>query len=457
MKQSILIIDDERAICASLALVLAPDYDVSTALDAETGLKMIQEKTYHLVLLDLKIGDMDGIEVLRQIKAYDNSIAVIIMTAYGSIRSSVEAMKCGAFTYLSKPLDIDELLVFISQALEFRHLNEQVKYLHKELQSHYSYGEMVGESEPMQKVYHILKKVKDVNVMITGESGTGKELVARAVHYQGKRKNEQFVAVNCAAIPEGLLEEEFFGHKKGAFTGAIRDKQGKLKQADGGTLFLDEVGDMPLALQGKLLRVLEQREFTPIGGTETIKIDIQVIAATNRNLHQMVEEGKFRRDLYYRLNIMEIHLPPLRERQQDVLLLADHFLNKYSRAMNRPKPELGESARKVLMAYSFPGNVRELANALELAMILCGGDVIEAEDLPHQMQEYRRENTEILEMRSDDSLENMLAGFSLAEIEKMAIRGTLKKYNGKQKPTAESLGISDRGLRNKIKEYGLVE
>lgn len=459
MKHSVLIIDDEKAICASLSLVLDQEYHVASATDGAQGLALLREGSFQLVLLDLKVGDMDGVEILREIKKIDSSIAVIIMTAYGSIRSSVDAMKSGAFTYLSKPLDVEELMVFIRQALEFRHLNERVLQLNKELQSRYSYGEMVGESPAMQKVYQRLEKIRDVNVnvLVTGESGTGKELVARAIHYQGKRQNEAFIAVNCAAIPEGLLEEEFFGHKKGAFTGAIQDQKGKLELADGGTLFLDEVGDMPLSLQGKLLRVLEQREFTPIGGARTIKIDIQVIAATNRNLQSMVKEGTFRQDLYYRLNIVEIHIPPLRERTMDIPLLIRHFLRKYSQEMNRPIPSLSPEAKELLLSYRFPGNVHELANALELAMILSSG-TIRAEDLPHQIQETLTEHSGLEELQLSPAsvpLEERLASLSLAEVEKLAIEAAMKRFGGKQKPTAESLGISERGLRNKIKEYGI--
>ncbi len=457
MKSAILIIDDERAICASLTLALEKDYKVIAVTDAQTGLQMVLEQSFDLVLLDLRIGDQDGIKVLEQIKAYDSTIAVIIMTAYGSIRSSVEAMKHGAFSYLSKPLDLEELMIFIRQALEFRYLNDRVEYLSKELESRYTYGGMIGKSSAMQQVYQMIEKVKDVNtsVTITGESGTGKELVARAIHYQSKRKNRKFVEVNCAAIPEGLLEEEFFGHKKGSFTGAVDDKKGKFELADEGTLFLDEVGDMPLILQGKLLRVLEQKQFTPIGGNEVKTIDVRVIAATNRDLRAMVKEGSFRRDLFYRLNIVEIHLPPLRERKQDIPLLIQHFLQKYSEEQEKKLPGMTVEAERLLLSYHYPGNVRELANALEYAVILTSEDYIEIEDLPLQIQEEGIQGEKRKSLRQGLSLEEQLAGLSMNEVERIVIGAALKRNGGRQKITAQELGISERGLRNKIKEYQL--
>ncbi len=457
MKPSILIIDDERAICASLSLVLETDYAVSAVTDADQGLRLMEEQNFGLVLLDLKIGDRDGIEVLKQIKSHDPSVAVIIMTAYGSIRSSVEAMKNGAFSYLSKPLDVEELLIFIRQALEFRHLNEQVQYLSRELQSRYSYGEMIGKSPAMQRVYQMIEKVKDVgaSVTITGESGTGKELVARAIHFQSKRRDEKFVDVNCAAIPEGLLEEEFFGHKKGSFTGAIQDKKGKFEMADGGTLFLDEVGDMPLNLQGKLLRVLEQKEFTPIGGSEPRRIDVRVISATNQDLRSMVKKGLFRGDLFYRLNIVEIKLPPLRERTQDIPLLARHFLSKYSADQGKAVQGIDQEAERMLVSYQYPGNVRELANALEYGVILSGGETIRAGDLPLLIQEECGGRRLANASGPGSTLEEQLAGLSIAQVERIAIEAALKRNGGRQKVTAEELGISERGLRNKIKDYDL--
>lgn len=375
------------------------------------------------------------------------------------------SLKNGAFTYLSKPLDVEELRIFIRQALEFRSLSRRVTYLSNELKS--SYGEMVGKSPAMQEVYRLIEKVKDedVGVTISGESGTGKELAARAVHYQSRRKDEMFVAVNCAAIPEGLLEEEFFGHKKGSFTGALSDKKGKFELADKGTLFLDEIGDMPLSLQGKLLRVLQQKEFTPIGGTKSRKIDVRVIAATNRDLKAMIRQGSFRQDLYYRINVVELYLPPLRERKQDIPLLCDYFLRQYAEARHKPSVSLSEAARKLLLEYDYPGNIRELANILEYAFILTGSGVIDAGDLPINLKNLPGAGggaegapAAAFPLRQQGSIppgKRDYSGMTLQEIEREAIAQCLERNGGRQKPTAHTLGISERGLRNKIKQYGL--
>lgn len=468
MRPHILIIDDEPAICASLSLALKGEYEVSVCMDAAGGLKNVREEGCDLVLLDLRIGSQDGIETLKEIKATDPGIAVIMMTAYGSIRSSVDAMKNGAFTYLSKPLDVEELRIFIRQALEFRNLSQRVTYLSNELKSRYRYGEMIGKSPAMQEVYSLIEKVKDedVGVTISGESGTGKELAARAVHYQSRRRDEMFVAVNCAAIPEGLLEEEFFGHKKGSFTGALSDKKGKFELADRGTLFLDEIGDMPLSLQGKLLRVLQQKEFTPIGGTQSRKIDVRVIAATNRDLQEMIRVGSFRQDLYYRINVVELKLPPLRERKQDIPLLCDYFLKQYAESRHKPVARLSEPARQRLLEYDYPGNVRELANILEYASILAGSDAIGAGDLPINLKSASQAE-ETAEKPPEDAPppqkpggsapgSRNFGGMTLQEIEREAIAQCLERNGGRQKPTAQALGISERGLRNKIKQYGLA-
>ncbi|MEG1942683.1 MAG: sigma-54 dependent transcriptional regulator, partial [Angelakisella sp.] len=412
------------------------------------------------VLLDLKIGDRDGIEVLHEIKEIDSRIAVIMMTAYGSIKSSVKAMRGGAFTYLAKPLDLEELFIFIRQALEFRHMNERVTYLSDELKSRYQYGEMIGKGPAMQQVYNMIEKVKDIDTGVTifGESGTGKELVARAIHFLGNRKEEKFIEVNCAAIPEGLLEEEFFGHKRGSFTGAVGDTKGKFEAADSGTIFLDEVGDMPLSIQGKLLRVLQQKQFSPIGSNEVKNVDVRVIVATNRNLREMVQDGTFRQDLFYRLNVVEINLPPLRERTQDIPLLLKHFIDKYNKAQEKNITGITKAAERLLLSYTYPGNIRELANALEYAFILSDGNVIDACDLPLQMQQphplFAAERSDAEDSKAREAL---LAGLTLREVERLAIKVNLEQNGGHKKHTAEQLGISERGLRNKLLEYALSD
>ena len=310
-------------------MALEEKYEAKYTLDAGDGLLLLQQHDFDLVLLDLRIGDRDGLEVLQKIKEMDSTISVIIITAHASIGSSVEAMKKGAYTYLSKPLCIDEMMICVEQALTFRSLNERVLYLNDELQARNHYFGIVGKSDAMQEIYELIEKIKDVNisVLIAGESGTGKELVAKAIHYSGVRKDECFVAVNCAAIPEGLLEEELFGHKKGAFTGALSDRAGKFAAGDKGTIFLDEIGDLPLAMQSKVLRVLQEKSFTPIGSNDAKTVDIRVLAATNRKLEEMVRQGSFRLDLFYRINSVGIELPPLRERRHDIPLLCHHFID----------------------------------------------------------------------------------------------------------------------------------
>lgn len=452
MNEKILIIDDEPGICVSLTLALEDNYSVKATTDAAEGVNLIKDEYFNLCLLDLKIDKYDGLEVLKKIKEIDKTIIVILMTAYGSIDTSVEAMKNGAYTYLTKPLNIAELFIVIEQSLKFQQLNAKVEYLSSELGNSFEYGGMIGRSQSMKNVFGLIHKLKDVDssILITGESGTGKELVARALHYTGKRSNQRFAEINCAAIPEGLLEEELFGHKKGSFTGAYDDKKGKFEYANHGTIFLDEIGDMPLSLQSKLLRVLEDKEVTPIGSNERIKIDIRVIAATNKNLKNMVEAGIFRKDLFFRLNVFEIKLPSLRERKQDIPLLINYFMNKYSCELNKSIKGISKDADIKLLNYQYPGNVRELSNIIEHAIVLTNNEVICLDDLPEEVREAKRH------IGLTDALftENLI-GLTLKEIEEKVIVASLIRNNGHRKNTAVTLGISDKGLRNKIKEYNI--
>lgn len=451
MRNSILIIDDELSMCTLLSLALGQDYDVRYATTAQEGMGILDKSKVDLVLLDLMLGGSDGIEVLREIKKRNNSVSVIMMTAFGSIPTSVEAIRSGAFTYLVKPLDIEELTVFIQQALSVKQLNDQCEYLTEELKSYSGYHEIVGKSPAIQKVFDMIEKLKDVDtsVMIYGESGTGKELAAQALHQSGRRAQKRFVAINCAAIPESLLEEELFGHKKGSFTGAIQDKKGKFEVADKGTVFLDEIGDMPLGLQGKLLRVLQQKEFSPLGSNEVRKLDVRVVAATNRDLEHMVQEGTFREDLYYRLNVISITMPALRERREDIPLLSGHFLRRFEKEQNREKIAVSPEAMAVLMEYNYPGNVRQLANILEYAVILSGNGRIEAEDLPDAVRGRRKSAEESV------PLEGQLANRTIREVEELMIREALRRNSGRREQTAQELGISMRGLYNKIREYDI--
>jgi len=451
MNKKVMIIDDEISICDSLEFALEDKYEVMFTTNPYEGLEKIKENNIDVVLLDLKIGSVNGVDILEKIKEYDKSISVIMMTAYGSIVSSVDAIKKGAFTYLTKPLNLEELYVSIEQTLEIRDLSKKVEYLSKELENKNNYQGIIGKSESMKNVFSLVEKLKDVDlgVMITGESGTGKELIAKAIHYSGKRKDNNFVEINCAAIPESLLEEEFFGHKKGTFTNAIADKVGKFEFADKGTIFLDEIGDMTLKLQGKLLRVLQEKKFNPLGSNETIETNVRVIAATNKNLKQLIQEGKFREDLYFRLNVVEIDLPPLREKRTDLPLLFDYFINKCNGEMNREIKGISKEAEKILLSYDYPGNVRELLNIMEHSILFSQGDIIDVDSLPKRLK-----CNELVEDELNKEIKS-LSNLTLKDIEKIIIKKRLEENNGKKKITAESLGISDKGLRNKIAEYDL--
>ena len=452
MKPIIWVIDDEPGICMSLQLALGDDYEVSTFNASAPALERIANESCDVVLLDLKLGNEDGVEVLEKIKQSRPNVIVIMMTAYGSIESSISAIKAGAYSYLTKPLDLEQLQLTIAQTLEVRRMNEEILYLSDELSSHRNFQRIIGESSAMQGVYARINQLKDVDasVLITGESGTGKELVARAIHEEGGRKNERFVVVNCAAIPENLLELEFFGYKRGAFTGAEQDRKGKLELADKGTIFLDEIGDMPLNLQGKLLRALQEKEITPVGSTEVRHVDVRVISATNRNLRELISQQAFRKDLYYRLNVVEIQVPALRERIEDVPLLCKHFLKQYAKEMNRTEPGLTAEVLDALMRYPYPGNVRELANILEHAVIVSEGSTVDVKDFPRDISRLPQ-----IQAEREKYIDEYLSSVTLKEMERRAIAATLKKYGGIRKKTNVSLGISPHCLLNKINEYGI--
>lgn len=458
MKKNLLIIDDEKAICSSLTFALEDQYYVESTTDPKEGLKKMLTKYFHLVLLDLKIGKADGIDVLQDIKNLNKSTQVIIMTAFGTIMSSVEAIKKGAFTYLTKPLDLDDLGKAIEQALEYQRLNEKTEYDDKDIISGDIYHGIIGKSPTMKEIFGLIEKLKDVDtsVVVVGESGTGKELVARAIHYAGKRKEGNFVALNCAAIPETLLEGELFGHKKGTFTGAIADKKGKFEHANHGTIFLDEIGDMSIHLQAKLLRVLQQREFTPLGANDPVEMDVRFIAASNKDLKKMVDEGRFREDLYFRLNVFEIDLPPLRQRKQDMPLLFRHFIGVFNKSLNKHVTGFSRKAEDLMLGYDYPGNVRELINILEYSVLLTSEDTIEVDHLPAKIKNIASRDSSELDLGIGMSLGvDNLAGLTLQEAEKKLIEAALTLNKGHRKATAAMLGISERGLRNKINEYSI--
>ncbi len=454
--KKVLIIDDELGICQSLMFGLMEEYETVYATDPEEGIALVGLGDIDAVILDVRIGSVSGLDVLRDIKKDFPHIIVIMMTAYASDRSCTEAMRLGAYTYLSKPVSVEDIKIFLVQALEFRSLNEKIQYLSDELNIKNRF-EMIGKSEAMNRVYTLIDKLKDVdtNIMITGESGTGKELAAKAIHFQGKRQKHPFLAVNCAAVPEHLIESEFFGHKKGAFTGAAKDKLGKFAVADKGTLFLDEIGELPFLIQGKLLRAIQEHEITPVGSNETEKVDVRILAATNRDLRGMVREGTFREDLYYRLNVIEIPMPPLRQRKNDLSLLLEHYVRRFNEEQNKRITGFTPKAYQALLEYDYPGNVRQLGNVVEHAVILAGGDVIDMDALPYELTGGEKGQNHGADNKK--AVEEFLGSHSMKEIERLTLKVALEKNNGKKKETAWQLGISERTMWNKVKEYGLSE
>jgi two-component system response regulator AtoC len=452
MKPFVLILDDEPSIGSSLRFVLDDYFRTEACTNVTDAYTILREKEVNVVLLDLRLGEDDGLDVLIKIKEISPATSIIMMTAYGTIESSVEAIKRGAFHYITKPPEIDELLLLIDKSLEHQNLYNQVRELSEQIEKIKGYDQIIGESEAMKRVFSVINQVKDIvsSVLITGESGTGKELVARAIHRNGKRNKGPFIAVNCAAIPESLLESELFGHKKGAFTGADSSRRGKVEAAQNGTLFLDEIGEMPVHLQAKLLRVLQEKEVTPLGSNEPIKVDVRIITATNQNLLEMVEKGEFREDLYFRLNVIPLPLPALRERKKDLMLLIPHFLKKYAEEMNRPIPVLAQEAMQCLEEFSYPGNVRQLANILEYAVAMAKNGRIVPDDLPFIQSassdtgDKDKENADILHIPIPSTLK---------VVEKKLIQAVLSNNNGNRRKTASLLGMSERNLRNKLNQY----
>lgn len=439
--KNILILDDELGIRMSLSLAFKKIYQVYTASNSEEGLNLMANHEIHVCLLDLRLGQEDGVFICKTIKERFPNVEVILMTAYGSVKTAVDAMRNGSFNYITKPVDLDELKVVIEKAIEHRSLNERVKDLSQTLENKYGVEGIIGESKPMAQLFYQINRLKDMdtNVIIYGESGTGKELVAKALHYSGNRKKARFVAVNCAAIPANLLEEELFGHKRGSFTGASTNRIGRFEYAADGTIFLDEIGEMPIELQSKLLRALENREITPLGSNEPIPVTARIVAATNRNLKEMVEQGAFRRDLYFRLHIVHLVVPPLRERKEDIPLLIQHFLGKYNEKYGTKIQGVDKETLKWLMAFDYSGNVRELFSLLEYAAIFCDGKLITLKDLPGEPS-----GNEILSSTN---------GWLLADMEKTHILRCLEEHGNSVPMTAKALGISDKGLRNKLEKY----
>jgi two-component system response regulator HydG len=449
----ILIADDHDALRRGLARGLAEaGHDVEEASNGNAAIERLHEGHFDVVLSDLKMGGSDGMDVLRTTKALHPTTAVILMTAFGSVNTAVEAMKIGAFDYVQKPFEIEEMEVKIDKALDHKRMKNELEYLRGTQQDIYDFDRIVGSSAALQRVLDIVRKVAKSNttVLVRGETGTGKELIAGATHHNSLRNNRNFVKVNCAALQENLLESELFGHEKGAFTGADKQRIGRFEQADGGTLFLDEIGDMSPSTQAKILRVLQEHEFERLGGTRTLRVDVRLIAATNRDLQAMVASGQFREDLYYRLNVVSIEMPPLRERKDDIVPLANSFIRKFSAELKKKIEGLDTDAQKLLMRYNWPGNIRELENTIERAMLLAEGRAIAAEDLrlgETPTPGTNREHAPIVRIPP--------TGVPLEDVERFALVEALKMSNWVQKDAAELLSISPRVMNYKIKTLGI--
>ncbi|MGE5576243.1 MAG: sigma-54-dependent transcriptional regulator [Syntrophothermus sp.] len=444
---TVLFVDDEGALAGLVSRVLNADgHEVLTADTCSQALQKMVEIQPEVVLLDLRMPDMDGLACLEMIKAQNAGIAVVIITAYGSIEKAVEAMKKGADDFLTKPFTTEQLRMVVKKVLVKQRLAEENQYLRAELRNRHGLGSLIGKSKKMQELFTLIHRAAGSNarVLILGESGTGKELVAGAIHHNSSRQNNAFVQVSCAAIPETLLESELFGYEKGAFTGAISRKLGRFELADGGTLFLDEVGEMSLATQVKLLRVLQEGDFQRLGGNKTIRVDVRIIAATNRDLQRAMSGGSFREDLFYRLNVLPIQVPPLRERREDIPLLVSHFLDN-GRRDGAPPPQVSQAAMAMLMDYHWPGNVRELENVIERALVLGGGGTIEPQHLPPEILNHGEKGNRVV----------LAVGISLREAEREMIVKTLDYTRGNRAKAAGILGISLRALQYKLKDFGL--
>jgi DNA-binding NtrC family response regulator len=451
-RTQLLVVDDDAAMRDFLSESLMDEgYRVDVAAGGRAGVERVRAGGVDLVVTDVKMPDMDGLDMLAEIRAPAggdvNPPHVVVITAFGSIETAKRALKLGAHDYITKPFEIDDLLVAVEKALDERTLRREVARLRKEVARPYRFENIIGKSAPMQDVFALIRRLSgsSANVLITGESGTGKELVARALHFNSPRAKKQFVAVNCAAIPDTLLESELFGYKRGAFTDARTDRQGMFVEADGGTIFLDEIGDLTPQLQAKLLRVLQERELRPLGAARAEKVDVRVLSATNRDLAQRMSEGAFREDLFYRLNVIEVMLPSLRDRAEDVLPLSEHFLVEAAARSGKRIQAFTQAALKILLAYPWPGNVRELENVVERAVALAEGDQIGPDDLPSQVRERR----------SADVLAGALArGLTLAELEREYINRVLQAESGNKTRAAQRLGLDRKTLYRKLEEYG---
>jgi len=446
MSEKLLIVEDEDTLRESLKRVFMRDgYEVDVAQDAESALKVLEGRTYDLIITDIILSGITGIELLKRYKEQNADQLVIVMTAFASLETAVEALRSGAYDYIIKPVIHEEIKRIVRNALRERSLKAENSILKKQIVARYDFDNIVGQSSPMSSLIQEVKKISDSksNVLLLGETGTGKELFARAIHYSSSRRDEPFIPINCSAIPENLLESELFGYLKGAFTGAVNTKRGLFEEADRGTIFLDEIGDLSLSLQSKLLRVMDDREIRPIGSVQSRKVDIRFITATNREMHKAVKEGVFREDLFYRINVVTLKLPPLRERKGDVLLLAHYFLEKYSDELGKPVRYIDEPAQKMLLDYAWPGNVRELQNIIERAILITDSNFI----TPEHLHEGLKSSASFF----SDSIEK---GLSIEDYTKEFIMTYQKKFN--EQKLADMLGITRKSLWEKRKRWGIA-
>jgi len=459
-QERILVVDDEKSMRDFLEILLTKNgYSVKVASSGTDAIRLIEGSDYDLVISDIRMPEMSGLELLRRIKSVQPETIVIMITAYASTQQAVEAMKEGAYDYLTKPFKVDEIKIILKNALDKRRLERENLQLKRELKDKYQFGNIIGSSPEMVKIYRLIERVAltRTNILISGESGTGKELVARAIHFNSDRRDKPFVTINCGAIPESLMESELFGHIKGAFTGALCNKMGLFETAHEGTSFLDEIGELPTHVQVKLLRAIQERTFRKVGGTDSIQVNVRIICATNKILTQEIAEGKFREDLYYRLNVIQIHMPPLRDRREDIPHLAQFFLDKYNKALDRKIRKITNEAMECLLCYHYPGNVRELENVIERCVALEPSDVILLDTLPDEVRKSRAAPNEVL--GNFPSINIPEEGLNLEDVvedfEKRLLLQAMERTNGIKKRAAELLNVSFRSFRYRLEKYGL--
>ncbi len=448
---SILIVDDEESQRNVLSGYLQKKgFKIFSASSGNAGIELAKDNMIDIVLSDYKMPDKTGLEVLEEVKRINPEINFVILTAYGTIENAVKAMRLGAYDYISKPVDLDELDLLIERIIETKNLRSEIKLLRTQLFDKFKIDSIISNSPKMEEVLSVSSRAADskATILITGESGTGKEVLAKAIHYISSRKNQPFIAVNIPALPETLLESELFGHEKGAFTGAEKLKKGRFELADKGTIFLDEIGDVPLNLQVKFLRVLQEQKIERLGGTENINIDVRIITATHQNLEEKIKDGTFREDLFYRLNIVSINIPPLRERREDILPLIEYFITSYTKENNREKIEISKEAVDLLLKYNYAGNVRELENIIERAVVLCRDNIITLNDIPDSVRGLKKES--MLKQSETAPLAEQVE-----TLEKKLIFDALSKSNGNQTLAAKILGLTERNIRYKIQKYGI--